>query len=285
MRFDVINSFITKIDNLVIVFSLTKWHNAKKDMTSYWRNFGQWYGINVEIWEWISNFILHMTRHVITYPRWEQSKSMFVKGPQPYELTHFDPVALYGIGDLGQHRVRCWIAASLHQSIAHYNGVIMGTMASQITSLAIVYSTVYSGADQRKHQSSASLAFVRGIHRWPVNSPHKWPVTQKMFPFDDVIMWTNAMSVSKIRKKYYSSDAQVTFKLYGHFGRLQSTIPNKTNVTKYCFTEWNSKLPRSFEIRWVRQYLVNFTGLADIVNTTVNKTEPIFTGLGRGKLS
>ena len=70
----------------------------------------------------------------------------------------------------------------------HYNDVIMGAMASQITSLTIVYSTVYSGADQRKHQSSASLAFVRGIHRWPVNSPHKWPVTQKMFPFDDVII-------------------------------------------------------------------------------------------------
>ena len=64
----------------------------------------------------------------------------------------------------------------------------MGTMASQITSLTIVYSTVYSGADQRKHQSSASLAFVRGIHRGPVNSPPKWPVTRKMFPFDDVIM-------------------------------------------------------------------------------------------------
>ena len=57
-----------------------------------------------------------------------------------------------------------------------------------ITSITIVYLTVYSGADQRKHQSSASLAFVRGIHRWPVNSPHKGPVTRKMFPFDDVIM-------------------------------------------------------------------------------------------------
>ena len=64
----------------------------------------------------------------------------------------------------------------------------MGAMASQITSLAIVYSTVYSDPDQRKHQSSASLAFVRGIHRGPVNSPHKWPVTRKMFPFHDVIM-------------------------------------------------------------------------------------------------
>ena len=64
----------------------------------------------------------------------------------------------------------------------------MGLTASQITSLTIVYSTVYSDADQRKHQRSASLAFVRGIHRGPVNSPHKWPVTRKMFPFDDVIM-------------------------------------------------------------------------------------------------
>ena len=64
----------------------------------------------------------------------------------------------------------------------------MGAMVSQITSLNIVYSTGLSGADQRKHQSSAPLAFVRGIHRRPVNFPHKWPVTRKMFPFDDVIM-------------------------------------------------------------------------------------------------
>ena len=71
---------------------------------------------------------------------------------------------------------------------SHYSDVIIGTMASQITSLTIVYSTVYSGADQRKHQSSASLVFVRGIHRSPVNSPHKGPVTRKMLPFDHVIM-------------------------------------------------------------------------------------------------
>ena len=70
----------------------------------------------------------------------------------------------------------------------HYSNVIMGAIASQITGLTIVYSTVYSSADQRKHQSSTSMAFVRGIHRWPVNSPHKWPGTRKIFPFDDVIM-------------------------------------------------------------------------------------------------
>ena len=64
----------------------------------------------------------------------------------------------------------------------------MTMIASRITSLTVVYSIVYSDADQRKHQSSASLAFVCGIHRGPVNSPHKWPVTRKIFPFDDVIM-------------------------------------------------------------------------------------------------
>ena len=80
----------------------------------------------------------------------------------------------------------------------HYNDDITGKMASQITSLTIVYLTVYLSADLRKHQSSAPLAFVRGIHRGPVNSPHKGPVTRKMFPFDDVIMqWLNCPPVLK----------------------------------------------------------------------------------------
>ena len=92
----------------------------------------------------------------------------------------------------------------------------MDSMTTQITSLAIVYSTVHSGSNQRKHQSSASPAFVRGIHREPVNSlnprlaerpletngrlanrrlnyPHKGPVTRKMFPFDDVIMVNSSL--------------------------------------------------------------------------------------------
>ena len=68
----------------------------------------------------------------------------------------------------------------------HYNDVIMGAMSSQITSITIVYSIVYSGADQRKHQSAASLAFVWANHRWPANSLHKGPETRTIFPFDDV---------------------------------------------------------------------------------------------------
>ena len=89
--------------------------------------------------------------------------------------------------------IQCWhcVEKQIFHSTStsyHYSDVIMGPMASQVTSLTIVYSTFYSGADQRKHQSSASLVFMRGIHRWPVKSPHKWPVMRKMFPFDDVIM-------------------------------------------------------------------------------------------------
>ena len=68
----------------------------------------------------------------------------------------------------------------------------MNKVASQITSVSIVCSTVSSDTYQRKHQRSASLAFVRGIHRWLVNSPHQRPITRKMHPFDDVIMeWWN----------------------------------------------------------------------------------------------
>ena len=93
----------------------------------------------------------------------------------------------------------------------------MRVMAPQITSLTAVYLAVYSGVYQRKHQSSASLAFVRGIHRGPVNSPHKRPVTRKMFPFDDVIMHDVRCNSSEIlhRARQYHSRALQNFKTIG----------------------------------------------------------------------
>ena len=80
------------------------------------------------------------------------------------------------------------VFANIFRKFDHFSDAIMNEMASQITGISIVYSTVCSGTDQRKHQSSVSLAFMTGTHRWHVNSPHKRPVTWKMFPFDDVIM-------------------------------------------------------------------------------------------------
>ena len=94
---------------------------------------------------------------------------------------------------MSDRRHRWWAARipnrdACEKETSHHNDVIIGLIASLNISLTIVYSTVYSDADQRKHQSSASLAFVWGIHPGPVNSLHKWPVTRKMFPFDDVII-------------------------------------------------------------------------------------------------
>ena len=81
----------------------------------------------------------------------------------------------------------------------HYSDVMIDTMASRITSFTIIYLTPSAGADQRVHQSSAPLAFVRGIHRWPVNSQHKEPVTRKMFPFDDVMILETDISAPFIK--------------------------------------------------------------------------------------
>ena len=126
--------------------------------------------------------------------------------------------------DILQHTVRHWNCAhgsqfflfycsctDLFYPCSHYNDAIMGAMASQITSLTIVYSIVYSDADQRKHQSSASLVFVGGIHRGPGNSPHKWPVTRKMFPFDDVIM---------ISSHYHPDDKEAIVNINKNMARI-----------------------------------------------------------------
>ena len=90
--------------------------------------------------------------------------------------------------DSGMEQNQDPIVAVITTAVFHHNDVIMGTMVSQFTRLTMVYSTIYSDAD-KKYQSSGWLAFVRGIHRWPVNSPHKGPVTRWVFPFDDVIVW------------------------------------------------------------------------------------------------
>ena len=118
----------------------------------------------------------------------------------------------------------------------HYNDVIIGAIASQITSLTIVYSIVYSDADQRKHLSSASLALVRGIHRGQVTSPHKWPVTRKMFPFDDVIMFVLNVSL------WFKNIRTDLFDLSGLFVRLASL----TLVVTVEVWEWISNFASNF---------------------------------------
>ena len=81
----------------------------------------------------------------------------------------------------------------------------------------------------------------------------------------------------------YRSDVQVfSFTVISEVYR--SFIWIKTTVTKYCLTQWISQLTGSFEIHWVRQYLVKCMGVAGIVNAIVYMTEPIFTSLRHAKL-
>ena len=86
----------------------------------------------------------------------------------------------------------------------------MSVMASQITSLTVVYSTVYSDTNQRTYQTSASLNLVREIHQSPVNSPHKGPVARNTFSFDDVIMWPQQNDTLAARHRI---DPRIAWKL------------------------------------------------------------------------
>ena len=112
----------------------------------------------------------------------------------------------------------------------HYCDIIMGAIASQITSLTIVYSTIHSGAD-KKHQSSASLVFLRGIQRWPMNSPHKWPVARKMFPFDDVIM----DSSNDHHAKYPVEDSRPSHKSYNALDKYPTMHHFVTEICTHVY--------------------------------------------------
>ena len=114
----------------------------------------------------------------------------------------------------------------------HYSDVKMSVMASLITSPTSVYSTVHPGAEQRQHQGSASLAFVRGIHRRPVNSPHQWPVTRKVFPFDDVIMMYRNPTYTRVASHPFRSSTMSR-------GYESGKIISRQNRKRKCYpTKW-----------------------------------------------
>ena len=136
------------------------------------------YFLGYTVWYWAisqlskKNLIIHKTGVVYEYKSMVKGK-IRIKRDMSYKR-----MALY-LKLLWRHpNIFCTL----------YNDAIMGAITYQITSLTIVFSAVYSRANQRKHQRSASLALMLGIHRWLVNSPHKWPVTRKMFTFDNVVM-------------------------------------------------------------------------------------------------
>ena len=165
-------------------------------------------------------------------------------------------------------------------STAHYIGVIMTTIASQITSLTIVYSTVYSDADQRKHHSSASLAFVWGIHRGPL----KWPVTRKMFPFDDVIMdiflWYRMVVCIQCILNAVSFPNVANHSTYACQARrvLNNTIVRLVTPTHFCF--YLSYQIAHMVIKW-KHFLRNWAFVRGIQRSPVNSP---YKGQWRGAL-
>ena len=138
---------------------------------------------------------------------------------------------------------------NVYKDAYYYRDVIMSAMAYQITSISIVRSAVCSGAVQRKHKSSASLAFVRGIHRWPVDSPHRRPVTRKMFPFHDATM-TALKNVTKQRISAMFEWVGVAFdriKFNHNLNDVIVSISHGTNIfikLKYIARLWRQRMTK-----------------------------------------
>ena len=114
----------------------------------------------------------------------EKCNEVCVTSHLPFWVTSTDSITLYK-----QRNVSLSVVIAI-------SDVIMSAMSFRITGVSIVCSAVCSGSHQIQHKRSASLAFVRGIHRWPMDSPHKGPVTRKMFPFDYVIMMPTGVTTS-----------------------------------------------------------------------------------------
>ena len=122
----------------------------------------------------------------------------------------------------------------------HYNVVLISLIVCQITSLPIVYSIVYSDADQRKHQSSASLAFVRGIHREPVNSRTKGQYRGKCFHLMTSSWISNINGEHMARATMYAAHSShfvgFSYQLILH---LFSTIPSFA-LGQSCDCKWSN---------------------------------------------
>ena len=160
--------------------------------------------LNEIIYEtWTSNYAHCFVWALITHPCTNLNNSL-VKAPLKFgwdELLHPTLVGGCDLNHYDNQPTLQW----------RYNERDDVSNPSQITRDSIVYSIFSSGADKRKYQSYASLAFVRGIHRWPVDSPPKGPVTRKMFPFDDVIMCV--VDVVDVREKPVNGSRGPVFKL------------------------------------------------------------------------
>ena len=149
-----------------------------------------------------------------------------------------------------------------------YSDAIMSAIVCQITGVSIVCSTVCSGADQTKHQSSASLTFVSGIHRWPVGSTHKGPVTRITFPFDDAIISHKRIKHSTdARILWYKLCSQIDYPISIFFKISQSlnVVKSMFRISKFqnnaSIVIFNLRGLTPFKILWCNALSHSKTGL------------------------
>ena len=116
-------------------------------------------------------------------------------------------------------------------SKSYCSDTIMSEMASQITGVSIVCLTVCTGAYRRKHQSSASLASVRGIHRSPVDSPHKGPVTRK-----NVSIWWRHYDIAAGGKLLTKTNNVGTLTM--DLSKAFDSLPQGLCIAKLLRTTW-----------------------------------------------
>ena len=130
----------------------------------------------------------------------------------------------------------------VNSEMDHYSDVMMSAMATEITGVLIVCSAVCSGVDQRKYQSSMTLAFMRAIHQRPVDSPHKWPVTRKMFPFDEVILTRSR--IMSLFMDHVSS----------HQGKMDGTVEHWTCLLSTMMDRLDGQFVQAihYQNRWMR---------------------------------
>ena len=134
-----------------------------------------------------------------------------------------------------------WQCGQFFLKILHYNDVITTAMASQITDVSIVYSTVCSGADKINH-SSASLVF---LGNWPVISLHKGPVTRRMFPFGDIVLTLLLLLV--LLRSDRLSRLRLELERLRHRLAARSSVHSRMNV-------WYSKLLKSLTGRLAQSF-------------------------------
>ena len=139
---------------------------------------------------------------------------------------------------------------SLHWPNNKHNGVLNRQPSDCLLNSFI------QDADQRKHQSSAALVFVRGIHRWPVNSPHKGPVTRKMFSFDDVIITTLYFIIWNFERRHLECDKSSQRPIGNLVAMFEYHICSRFSSNGLCYTSM-----MDCNIAWWRHQMEIFSPL------------------------